>query len=456
MSDWLNSLWGASDKYHFSWSDIEGDFLLRARVKFTGRVQDPHSHIGWKLRANGEATGAFLNAGIYGDGRATLHFSPAPHLPSEEIELPLRGADIIQLERRGSCFVFSVAIYGAPFISRTLPYLDLGIRVSAGLFYTPQDPEKKEPVLTCDLRVCRPPKEGYVPYTDYIGSRLEILEVFTGKLLQIHGAPEPFEAPNWMPDGRTLIYNISGQGSSKGLLRSFNLDTRREAPLDTGFAIRNNNDHVLSFDGQQLAISHHAEEDDGRSVIYTLPSTGGSPKRVTPKSPSYLHGWSPDAQWLVYTGGRSHTADGPLVWDIYKIPVEGGEEVRLTHGEGLNDGPEFSPDGKHIYFNSTRSGRMQLWRMRPDGLDLEQLTDDDFNNWFPHLSPNGKWIAFLSYGPEVQAKEHPYYKQVYIRLMSAQGSKPCIVAYLFGGQGTINVPSWSPDGTRIAFVSNTA
>jgi Tol biopolymer transport system component len=166
-------------------------------------------------------------------------------------------------------------------------------------------------------------------------------------------------------------------------------------------------------------------------------------------SPSYAHGWSPDGKFLVYTGGRNGK------FDIYKMSSDGtGEEIRLTDSVGLNDGPEYTPDGKYIYFNSTRGGRMQLWRMKPDGQEQEPVTHDEYNNWFPHISPDGKWIAFLSFSGEIAPAEHPYYKQVYLRLMPAAGGPARVIAYVYGGQGTMNVPSWSPDSTKIAFVSN--
>jgi Tol biopolymer transport system component len=186
--------------------------------------------------------------------------------------------------------------------------------------------------------------------------------------------------------------------------------------------------------------------------------------------PSYLHGWSPDGRWLTYTAERNSD------YDIYKISVKRKKEVRLTDSPGLDDGSEYSPDGKYIYFNSVRTGVMKLWRMKPDGSQQEQLTFDEYNDWFPHISPDGKWIVFLSFMPDVRADDHPFYKHVYIRkipnpapgagrpdraipvsgtgLQDFAAVTPEVIAYLYGGQGTINVPSWSPDGKKVAFVSN--
>ncbi len=145
------------------------------------------------------------------------------------------------------------------------------------------------------------------------------------------------------------------------------------------------------------------------------------------------------------------SANGTVNFDVYTIPVTGGEETRLTTAPGLDDGPEYSPDGKYIYFNSERTGTMQIWRMRPDGTEQERVITDDFNDWFPHISPDGKWMVFLSYEKDV--KGHPENKNVALRLMSLSDNKISILAKLFGGQGTINVPSWSPDSKQVAFVS---
>jgi TolB protein len=451
------NMWGTTDQHQFAWNKLKGDFIVRARIEWVGQGVDPHRKAGWIARKSLDHDSAYVDACVHGgDGLTSLQYRRAQGAITEQLVVPLTGGDVVQLERRGNTYIFSSARYGETFISQTLADLDLGEDLLVGLFVCSHNGEVKEDVIFKDVRIVQPPKPGYVAYRDYIGAHLEILNVHTGKLEIVHSSPVQFEAPNWMPDGRTLIVNVSGNGPDKGQLKTFDLVTKQIGPLDTGTIGRNNNDHVLTFDGKMLGVSIHTPADEGRSVIYKLPAKGGEPVRVTPKSPSYFHGWSPDAKWLVYTGGRKETPDAKSdKYDIYKIPADGGDEVRLTREGTLSDGPEFTPDGQWIYYNSTRSGLMQLWRMRPDGSGQEPVTNDEFNNWFPHISPDGKWIAFISYGQDVKAEDHPYYKHCYLRVMPITGGKPRVIAYVFGGQGTINVPSWSPDSTRVAFVSNT-
>jgi TolB protein len=450
------NMWGSTDQHHVAWNKLKGDFIVRARIEFVGQGVDPHRKAGWIARSNLDADSAYADACVHGDGLTSLQYRRTKGAITEQLVVPLTGGDVVQLERRGNSYIFSSARYGETFVSQTLADLDLGEELFVGLFACSHNAKVKEEVIFKDVRIIQPPKAGYVPYRDYIGAHLEILNVHTGKLEIVHSSPVQFEAPNWMPDGKTLIVNVSGPGPDKGQLKTFDLITKQIGPLDTGTIGRNNNDHVLTFDGKMLGVSIHTPADEGRSVVYKLPSRGGAPERVTPNSPSYFHGWSPDAKWLVYTGGRKEKPDAKSdKYDIYKISAEGGDEVRLTREGSLSDGPEFSPDGRWIYYNSTRSGLMQLWRMRPDGSGQEQVTNDEFNNWFPHISPDGKWIAFISYGQDVRPEDHPYYKHCYLRLMPIEGGKPRVIAYVFGGQGTINVPSWSPDSTRVAFVSNT-
>jgi Tol biopolymer transport system component len=443
------NMWAARDEFHFAWRRMQGDFILQARVEFVGKGVDPHRKAGWIVRQTLTADSPYVDTAIHGDGLTSLQFRRAPGAQTEQLESASRGADVIQLERRGNRYIFSAARYGDLYTTREITDIDVGAEPYVGLFLTSHNPDVIEQVVFRDVRVIRPAKPDFVPYRDYIGSHLELLDLASGHREVIHSSKVPFEAPNWTPDGAALIFNSSGNDpSARGRLYRFDLKTRQPTLIDTGFANRSNNDHVLSFDGTMLGISDQST-DAGQSTIFTLPVSGGTPKRITPLTPSYLHGWSPDMKWLVFTGGRNGE------YDIYKIPADGGgKEVRLTTVKALDDGPEYTPDGRFIYFNSTRSGKMQLFRMKPDGSEQQQLTNDEYNNWFPHISPDGKQLVMISYVDEIPATEHPYYKRVYLRLMPIEGGAPKVIAYVYGGQGTINVPSWSPDGRMLAFVSN--
>ncbi|QJD87717.1 TolB family protein [Cohnella herbarum] len=272
-------------------------------------------------------------------------------------------------------------------------------------------------------------------------SILETVDVVSGERCILAEFDFLIEAPNWTLDGKHLVYN------SIGRLYTFNLDTRESMPIESAYAIHCNNDHVLSPDNSHVAVSHHTYE-DGQSRIYIFPLQGGQPVLITPMAPSYLHGWSPDGKTLAYCAERNGE------YDIYTIPVNGGIETKLTDTTGLNDGPEYSPDGRHIWFNSVRTGLMQLWRMNADGSEQVRMTNDESNNWFPHVSPDGKMVAYIAYRKgDVAPGDHPANKNVEIRLMSSSGGEFRTLVKLFGGQGTLNVNSWSPDSKRLAFVS---
>jgi TolB protein len=437
------NIWGDHDDFHFVWGRMSGNFIVTVRAEFLGAGVNPHRKLGWMARASLQASSSQICTGIHGDGLVSLQFRRAQGGPTEEVKAPLIGADVIQLERKGKTYSMSVAHYGEPFTAVQVSDLDLGEEVYVGLFVCSHEDEVVEKAAFHDVRVVVPVKEGFDRSRDPFGSRLELLDVASGHREIIYHTDAVFEAPNWTRDGKALIFN------SQGRLYRFDLEKKTAALIDTGDVVRNNNDHVISFDGNMLAISSHTGKEN-HSMVHTLPLGGGKPKRITPTGPSYLHGWSPDGKFLVYTGLRNGD------YDIYRIPVEGGDEIRLTTAPGLDDGPEYTPDGRYIYFNSVRSGHMQIWRMKPDGSDQEQLTDDEYNNWFPHISPDGKWVAFLTYlVNEAEPSDHPPARRVYLRMMPLDGGTPKVLAYLYGGQGTMNVPSWSPDGKRMAFVSNT-
>ncbi|WP_149277619.1 TolB family protein [Pareuzebyella sediminis] len=438
-----SNIWFDKDEFHFTYKKLSGNFILRTRAKFIGEGVDPHRKLGWMVRTTTEPSAAMVCATVHGDGLTSIQYRKKEGTHIEEVKCPINAPDIIQLERRGRSFFMSVATYGNPFWTVEIPDFDFPVEMLAGLFVCSHNADVVEKAEFANVRIVIPPDTKFTPYNDYIGSHLEIMEIQTGARKILYSAPNSIQAPNWSPDNKTLIFN------SEGLIYRFDLSDNKIDVLPTDFANRNNNDHVLSFDGTMLGISSSSGEAQYGSIVYTVPVNGGVPQRITPLGPSYLHGWSPDGKWLTYTGRRNDK------YNIYKILSNGkGDEIKLTDQPTLDDGSEYTPNGKFIYFNSARTGSMELWRMLPDGSHQEQLTDDELQNWFPHISPDGKWVVFLSYLPEVDAQDHPFYKQVYLRKIPLDGGRPKVVAYLYGGQGSINVPSWSPDSRYIAFISN--
>lgn len=446
------NIWFNRDEFHYAWNKVKGDFILTANFAFKGVGKDPHRKIGWMVRFGADAEAAHASAVYHGDGLTTLQWRELRGAfmrdPEDEIFFPKKKVQVIQVERAGKKIIMRVANAGEPLQlvgeheMSTMPE-----EVLAGLFICSHDPEAIEEATVWNVRIDKPVAENHNPGRDgQLNSRLEIIDVFDGTRKVIHEAEGRFEAPNWTPDGKSLIFN---QGGS---LFKIPVEGGTPEKINTGIADRNNNDHGISFDGKMLAISHHIQGlPGGGSTIYVLPLEGGTPKQVTTATPSYWHGWSPNNKELLFVGQR----DGSTIYNIYRVSINGGQETALTKfTSGHVDGPEYSPDGKFIYYNGNQTGTMQLWRMKPDGSSPEQLTFDEYHNWFPHISPDGKWIAYISFPPSIEPNGHPSYKRVTLRLMPANGGAPRVIAYLYGGQGTINVPSWSKDNKRIAFVSN--
>lgn len=437
-----SNVWATHDEFHYVWKKMKGDFILRTNINFIGKGVEEHRKIGWMVRSSLDTNAQHVSAVVHGSGLTSMQFRRATGGQTEEKKFTLAGADVVQLERKDGRYIMSVAHKGETFVSEKLDSLDLGDDVYVGLFICSHNANVSEQADFNNVRIVTPAPKTLVPYRDYLGSAIEILDIDNGNSKIIYQIPKSLQAPNWTQDGKSLIYNRDG------ILYNFDLASGTPTPINTGVANKNNNDHVISFDGKMLAISSQNGE-KGASVGFTVPIGGGEAKQITPIGPSYMHGWSPDGKWIVFCGDRNNE------YDVYRIPSTGGPEERLTNTPGLDDGPEYSPDGKYIYFNSVRSGLMQVYRMKADGTEQTQLTDDDLNNWFPHISPDGKWIVYITFlKDEVAPGDHPFYKHVYLRIMPANGGPSKVVAYLYGGQGTINTPSWAPDSRHLAFVSN--
>ena len=430
------NMWSTADAFHFVWTRISGDFTLTADVKFVGTGGNPHRKACLLIRQSLKPGSVYADVALHGVGLTALQYRDAPDAPTHEIQSNISAPARMRIEKRGDYISMWLAAAGED-LKPAGGYLRIPFKGKCyvGLGVCAHDNKAIEQAVFSNVEL--KPIATPADVQPALESTLETVTVASSDRSVVYRTRDHIEAPNWSPDGKFFLINSGGR------IWKLPVTGGTAEALDTGSQTHCNNDHGLSPDGTQLAISDQTQ--DGKSRIYLLPVSGGTPRLVTPLAPSYWHGWSPDGKTLAYCAERKGE------FDVYTVPVAGGEETRLTTAPGLDDGPEYSPDGKYIYFNSERSGRMQIWRMKPDGSGQEQVTSDDYCNWFAHPSPNGRWIVLLSYAKEV--KGHPANKDVMLRLMSLADGKIQVLAKLFGGQGTINVPSWSPDSRNVAFVS---
>jgi len=430
-----DNMWFGEDDFQFAWTKMSGDVSLTADIAFIGATGNNHRKAVLMIRQTLDGNSKSVDVARHGDGLTSLQFRDETAGNTHEVESNVSGPRTVRIEKRGDYFYAFVSgedgklepAGAATKLALTPPFY-IGIGVSA------HDKNVVEKAVFTNVKLTQlEPATG----TPTLYSVLETATVTSTDRHVEYVAPAHFEAPNWSRDGSYFLFNRDG--------KVLKLSLHASAPTTISTAPQNscNNDHGIAPDGQSIAISDSSQ--DKMSRVYIAPVAGGTPRQITPNGPSYWHGWSPDGSTLAFTGQRNGN------FDIYTIHVNGGAETRLTQSQGLDDGPEYSPNGSLIYFNSQRTGSMQIWRMHPDGTNQEQVLTDDTNDWFPHLSPDGKWMVFLAYDKSVTG--HPPNQDVALYLMSLQDKKVHLLAKLFGGQGTINVPSWSPDGKKLAFVS---
>ncbi len=441
------NMWFDRDAFYYLYRMMEGDFMLTADLYFGNEGSNPHRKAGWIIRRSTDAGSAHVSGVFHADGLTSLQYRETSGAQTEEIKYPRRSFQTLRLEKRGDRFIMSAAHKDEPLqVTGEIRLSGFRGKLYVGLFVCSHEEDQMEIVTFRNVRISKPVSGDYDPWKQgFLGCRLETMDVFTGRRKVIYESDTRFEAPNWMPDGKRLLFNMDG------LLYKISVDGGPTEKLNTGFANAINNDHGISFDGRLLAISHSREDmPGGGSSVYVMPLVGGTPRLVTEQTPSYWHGWSADDKEIVYVAKR-----GGDMFDVYKKTIDGGAEIRLTENVNVHaDGPEYTPDGAFIYYNTNPTGTMQIWRMKPDGSGKEQITFDEYNDWFPHISPDGQWMVFISFPPDIEVHAHPSYKRVMLRMMPLSGGAPRVICYLYGGQGTINVPSWSPDSRQIAFVSN--
>jgi Tol biopolymer transport system component len=436
------NMWFTNDAFYFVWKEVSGDFTLTADVRWPGTNGNPHRKACLVIRQSLAPDSAYADVAFHAAGLTSLQFRETPGGATHEIQSDISAPARLRLEKRGDYISMSLAPAGGALEpasgSLRLPFKD---NFFVGLAVCAHDNNALEQAIFSNVELT--PVTTPTNANPVTQSVLEVISIASANNLApgdrrvIYRTRDHIEAPNWSHDGKQFFFNSNG--------RIYKLPVSGGQPqlLDTGTAIHCNNDHGISPDGTQFVVSDQSI--GNKSRIFVLPIEGGPARQVTPLAPSYWHGWSPDGNTLAYCAERNGE------FHIYTIPVVGGEETRLTTAPGHDDGPEYSPDGKYIYFNSDRTGLMQIWRMKPDGSDQEQVMSDDYGDWFAHPSPDGKWIVFLSFPKDV--KGHPANKDVMLRLMPVGGGPIRALAKFFGGQGTINVPSWSPDSRQVAFVS---
>ncbi len=414
---------------------------LTADIAFPQAGGNEHRKAVLMIRQSLDADSPYADVALHGDGLTSLQYRDARGATTHEIQSNISAPRRLRIEKRGDfVYVFLAAATGES-LRPSGASIKLSLQgpffVGIGVCSHDKDVVEKAIFTNVDLSTPAPSTAPPVLY-----STLETVAIASTDRRVVYTDASHFEAPNWTHDGANFLFNKEGH------IVRLPVGGGTPSIIDTGSAIHCNNDHGISPDSKWLAISDSSQPDH-ESSVYIVPFDGGTPRRLTKDSPSYWHGWSPDGKTLAFVGKRNGD------FDIYTIPFTGGEETRLTTAKGLDDGPEYSPDGKYIYFNSERTGHMQIWRMHADGSQQEQVTFDDFNDWFPHISPDSKWMVFISYGNDVVG--HPPNKDVQLRIMNMADGKIdgpiTVLAKLFGGQGTMNVPSWSPDSLRVAFVS---
>jgi TolB protein len=436
------NMWFGKDAFQFAWKKVNGpNATVTAEIAFVGEGKNPHRKAVLMVRQNLEDDAVYVDVAVHGSGLTSLQYRDERGTDTREVQANVNAPRRVRFMKLGDYFTMWVAGADGKFaLAGATGKIVLTEPFYVGIGVCSHEKSVMETAKFSDVEVneAKSAQPGMAAPQKKLYSMMEIIDAESLDRRAIYVAEGRFEAPNWMPDGKRLLFNRNGR------IETIPVEGGATAVLDTGFAVRCNNDHGISPDGKWLVVSDQSQEAHD-SLIYILPIGGGTPRRVTKNAPSYWHGWSPDGKTLAFVGQRNGE------FDIYTISTDGGEEKRLTTAKGLDDGPEYTPDGEWIYCNSVRTGQMHIWKMKADGSEQTQVTFDDANDWFPHFSPDGQKMVFLTFDRSVEG--HPENQDVMLRLMSMKDGKVEVAAKLFGGQGTNNVPSWSPDGKKFAFVS---
>ena len=437
------NMWSKADDFNFAWKKVSGDVSLTADIHFPTSTGDPNPHRKAVLmfRQDLDADSVYADASQHGSGMTALQYRSAKGATTQDIELDIQSPRRLRLEKRGDTITMFLSMADEPLHQvGTSIKLHLAEPFYAGIGACSHNKDVVEMATFTNLEL-KTLTAPAAPTQKVLYSTLLTIGIEDNfrRAMVVTTERGRLEAPNWTRDGKSLIFNRDGH------IWTIPAEGGKAAMIDTGNATRCTGSHGLSPDGKWLAISC-STPDKPETRVYIVPATGGEPRLLTENPSSYFHSWSPDGKTIAFT--RPSHGGG----NIFSIPVEGGVEKALTTGSGISDDPDYSPDGKYIYFNSDRSGgSMEIWRMRSDGSEPEQVTSDGENNWTPHPSPDGKSILILSYGKGITG--HPTNKDIAFRILSPSDGKIRGLVKVVGGAGSDNVPNWAPDGTHFAFVS---
>lgn len=441
------NIWGKVDAFQFVYTKLSGDVTLTADVRFIGEGVEHHRKAALMIRQSLDPDAPYADVALHGDGLTSLQYREAPGDVTKEIRSDLKAPVRIRIERHGNQFTIAAGSPAEELKQSGPVTVNLQDPVYVGLAVGSHNADVLETAVFSNVTLQQGAEPKPAPIKQ---SHVSVYDLRSKSVKVLFSADQMIEAPTYSPDGKYLLVN------SKGDLWKLPVDSGTPAlqKIDLGSISRCNNDKGISPDGTLIAFSSSATGHG--SQVYTVSSAGGTSNMVVSETPSYFHAFSPDGHWLAIVAQRNNN------FDLFRLPVGGGDQQRLTSNAGYDDGPDYSPDGKWIYFNSDRSGKWEIWRMPADGAgpddkDAQQVTGNpDEEDWFPHCSPNGKWIVFIAF-PKGTAG-HNAHLNVKLQMIPMPGdqisSQPArTLAEFFGGQGTINVNSWSPDSTKIGFVS---
>jgi TolB protein len=437
------NMWSTTDAFHFVWKKVSGDVALTADIAFpsSAGAPNPHRKAALIFRQTLDADGVYADAAQHGSGMTALQYRSTPGATTQDIELNIDAPARLRLEKRGDVITMFLSARGEP-----LHQVGASIKLHfsepfyAGLGVCSHNKDVVETATFSNVALTPLAPQVAAGSQLALYSTLQTIGIEDSfrRALVVQTDKGHMEAPNWTRDGKALIFDREG-----GMF-TIPAEGGAATPINVGAATHCTGSHGLSPDGRWLAISC-AMPDKPEIRVYIVPSAGGEPRLLTQNPWSFFHSWSPDGKTIAFT--RPSKGSG----NIYTIPVDGGEEKALTTGTGISDDPDYSVDGRYIYFNSDRTGSMQIWRINADGSDPRQVTFDEFNNWTPHPSPDGKSIVILSYPKDVTG--HPANKDIALRILNIADGKVRVLVNIVGGSGTDNVPNWAPDGAHFAFVS---